>query len=84
MKASLPTAARQMSGIMSNRRNNEHIYALAHVFLQSLAGYYTLVEGVNILPAPLLTIKCRLGALYECERVQGYKKHKTPLSWAAV
>jgi len=31
-----------------------------------------LVEGVNILPALLLTIKCRLGAMYGCERVQGY------------
>jgi len=36
---------------MGNRRNNEHIYALVHVFLRSLAGYYTLIEGAKILPA---------------------------------
>lgn len=72
LKASLSTAARQTIGIMRTRRNNEHIYALAHVFLQSLTGYYTLIEGTNILSSPLLTLKCRLGALYGCERVQGY------------
>ena len=80
LKASLSTAARQMIGIMRHRRNNKHIYALAHVFAQSLAGHYTLIEGENILSAPLLTIKCRLGALYGCESVQGYWKHNTPLT----
>ena len=61
-----------MIGIMRNRRDNEHIYALAHVFLQSLAGYYNLIEGANIPSALLLTIKCRLGALYGCERMLEY------------
>ena len=54
---------------MRNRSSNEHIYAFAHVFfffLQSFAGYYTLIEGANILSEPMLTLKYSLDAPHGC------------------